>query len=243
MTVQLTDRQRATLSTFCDTVVPRIERDRDPTGFWARTASDISAPEGVEEMLGMIPDDTIRTGLVQLLDALAAQGLRRQPTQLSREQILRTIALSSPDAAAGLNALTGMTLFLQYGAPDPETFRNPNWEQFGYPGPISPPPQVEKPIRTIVPEDGAEYEADVVVVGSGSGGGVIAGTLAQQGLKVMVLEASGYFNEANFAHLELMAYREMSWRGGPPPTADGNVSLQAGATLGGGTTITWSNCL
>ena len=32
-------------------------------------------------------------------------------------------------------------------------------------------------------------------------------------------------------------------RGGPTPTADGNVSLVSGTTLGGGTTINWTNCL
>src|SRR2546421_9856172 len=114
MTMELTDRQRATLRTFCDTVVPRIERGDDSTGFWARTASDVGTHEAVEETLGMIPDDTIRTGLVQLLDELASQGLGRQPSQLSREQILKTISLSSPDAAAGVGALTGMALFLHY---------------------------------------------------------------------------------------------------------------------------------
>src|SRR3954447_13003591 len=243
LAVTLNDRQRATLRTLCDTVAPRIERADDPTGFWARAASDIGVPEGVEEMLGMIPDDAVRAGLLQLLDVLGEQGLGRQPSQLSREQILRNLALGSPDAAAGLNALIGMTLFVFYGAPDPETFRNPNWDQLGYPGPISPPPQVEKRIRTIVPDDGATYEADVVVVGSGAGGGVIAGTLAQHGLKAIVLEASGYFNESDFEQLELKAYQEMYWRGGPTPTADGNVSLQAGTTLGGGTTINWTNCL
>ena len=66
------------------------------------------------------------------------------------------------------------------------------------------------------------------VVGSGAGGGVIAATLAQRGLKVVVLEAAGYFNESDFRQLELQAYQEMYWRGGPTPTADGNVSLQAG---------------
>src|SRR5205823_11884058 len=91
--------------------------------------------------------------------------------------------------------------------------------------------------------DSLELEADVVVVGSGAGGGVIAGTLAQQGLKVVVLEAAGYFNESDFKQIELLAYQEMYWRGGPTPTADGNVSLQAGTTLGGGTTINWTNCL
>ncbi len=82
-----------------------------------------------------------------------------------------------------------------------------------------------------------------MIVGSGAGGGVVAGTLAQQGLKVVVLEAAGYFNESDFQQLELAAYQEMYWRGGPTPTADGNLSLQAGTTLGGGTTINWTNCL
>jgi choline dehydrogenase-like flavoprotein len=59
----------------------------------------------------------------------------------------------------------------------------------------------------------------------------------------VVIEASGYFNESDFSQLELLAYQDMFWRGGPTPTADLNVSLQAGTTLGGGTTINWMNCL
>ena len=35
----------------------------------------------------------------------------------------------------------------------------------------------------------------------------------------------------------------MYWRGGPNPTADLNVSLHAGAALGGGTVINWTNSL
>ena len=47
------------------------------------------------------------------------------------------------------------------------------------------------------------------------------GGLAERGLDVVVLEAAGYFNESDFAQLELPAYQEMFWRGGPtrPPTA------------------------
>ena len=72
---------------------------------------------------------------------------------------------------------------------------------------------------------------------------MVAATLAERGLDVVVLEAAGYFNESDFDQLELSAYQEMFWRGGPTPTADGNVSLVAGTTLGGGTTINWTNCL
>jgi choline dehydrogenase-like flavoprotein len=238
----LTDSQRATLRLFCDTVVPRIEREPDPGGFWARTASDLGVPEGVEQLIDSL-DEQFQAGLCQLLDAIDAQGIARMPSQLSREQILRNLSLASPEAAGGVQALLGMTLFLAYGAPDPQTGRNPNWELFAYPGPVLPPRQVPKPIEPLAPEDGQTLEADAVVVGSGAGGSVIAATLARAGKKVVVLEAGGYFNESDFLGLELPAYQEMYWRGGPTPTADGNVNLQAGTTLGGGTVINWTNCL
>jgi choline dehydrogenase-like flavoprotein len=243
MEFQLSESQRAALRAFCDTIVPRVEREPDPQGFWGATASDLGVDGGVAELIAGIPDEVIRGGLVQLLDVIAAQGVQAAPSQLSREQLIRNLQLASPDAAAGIAALTGMTLFLHYGAPDPATGLNPNWQVFGYPGPGGPPEQVEKPIEPLVPEDGAELEADVCVIGSGSGGAVIAAGLAERGLKVLVLEAAGYFNESDFSQLELQAYQEMFWRGGPNPTADGNVTLQAGTALGGGTVINWTNCL
>lgn len=239
----LSEGDRAVLKGVCDTVVPSLDRDRDPDGLWSRSASDLGVDEGVAQLIDEIPDPELQGGLVQLLQAIGGQGLLRA-SQESREQILRNIALSSPDAAAGVQALIGMTLFLHYGAPDPETGQNPNWKTFGYPGPASTPPDVPK---TLVVHElkGSEetLEADVCVVGSGSGGAVVAAVLAQRGLDVVVIEAAGYFNESDFAQLELKAYQEMFWRGGPNPTADGNVSLVAGTTLGGGTTINWTNCL
>jgi choline dehydrogenase-like flavoprotein len=239
----LTEDQRAVLRAVCDTVVPSLARDDDPTGHWARAASDVGTDQALAGMLDDMPEDQ-RAGLVMLLDALASQDFLRH-TQRSREQLLRNIALSGPEAAAGVGAYVSLTLFLAYGMPvDPQTGQNPNWATFGFPGPVSAPPQTEKPIRPIVPEgDELALEADVVIVGSGAGGGVIAGTLAQQGLKVVVLEAGGYFDESDFLMLEVSAYQQMYWRGGPTPTADMNLSLQAGATFGGGTTVNWTNCL
>jgi choline dehydrogenase-like flavoprotein len=200
--------------------------------------------QGAALLISEIPDPELRGGLLLLIDALGGQGITRAPSQESREQILRNTALSDPRAAAGVAALIGMTLFLQYGAPDPQTGKNANWEAFGYPGPVSPPPQLEKPLKIHEPQGSEEtIEADVCIVGSGSGGSVIAAMLAERGLSVVVLEAAGYYNESDFTQLELPAYQQMFWRGGPTPTADGNVSLVAGTTLGGGTTINWTNCL
>src|SRR3954449_8674157 len=238
----LSEAQRETLRAFCDTIVPSIQRSHDPDGFWTRKATDLAIDQGVEQVISTLPPE-LQGGLAQLLDALAEQQLALL-SQPSREQLLANVTMANADAAQGVAALTAMTLFLYYGAPDPQTGQNPNWKTLGYPGPAIPPVQAEKAITPVTPDgDEVELEADVVVVGSGAGGGVIAGTLAQQGLKVVVLEAAGYFNASDFKQLELAAYQEMYWRGGPTPSADGNFSLQAGTTLGGGTTINWTNCL
>lgn len=239
----LSDSQRATLRTLCDTVVPSIKRDRDPHGIWARSASDLGVPEMAEQTILDLPPEH-REGLLGLLDGLAAAGFDGQ-SRASRELTLKVTGLAyGVPAQAGVGALISLVLFLAYGAPDPATGQNPNWAALGYPGPLSPPPDVPKPIRPVVPEgDAIELEADVAIVGSGSGGGVIAGVLAQQGLKVAVLEAGPYVNESDFLMMELPAFQTSYWRGGPQASADLNFSLLSGACLGGGSTINWTNCL
>jgi choline dehydrogenase-like flavoprotein len=238
----LTDTRRAVLRAVCDTAVPRLERDDDPDGFWARSGSDVGAPEALAQAIEQMPPAQ-RDDLGRLLDGLAQTGFLLA-SRRSREQLLSNLAALGPEAAAGGQALVGLALFFAYGAPDPETGGNPFWRSFGYPGPSGVPEQRPKPIAPLVPDGGeARYEADAVVVGSGAGGGVIAAALAEAGLKVIVLEAGGYHDESDFNQYELWAYQNMYWRGGPNPTADLNVSLYAGSTLGGGTTVNWTNCL
>jgi choline dehydrogenase-like flavoprotein len=242
MTQPLSDAHRRTLAVLCDTAVPAIDGRPDPDGFWGRRGTEVGADVALAEVLSGLPEERL-AGVVELLDGLAEGGFE-QASQSSREQILRNVSMLGPEAAGGVAALTGAALFLAYAVPDPATGQNPFWSTFGYPGPVGLPADRPKPIEPLVPEsDELALEADVVVVGSGAGGGVIAGTLAQRGLKVAVVEAGGYFDESDFNQLELWAYQNLYYRGGPVPTLDGNVSLQAGANLGGGTTVNWTNCL
>jgi choline dehydrogenase-like flavoprotein len=239
----MNDVQRAVLRAVCDTVVPSIERDPDPDGFWARSASDVGTPEALEDLIENALPDEQREGMLELLGGLAQLGFL-DASRLSREQHLRNLLMLGMEAAAGGAALTALSLFLTYGAPDPQTGQNPFWTTLGFPGPVSPAPQAQRPLKPLVPDgDQLALEADVCVVGSGAGGGVIAGELSTRGLKVVVLEAAGYFDESDFNQLELPAYQNMYWRGGPQQSADGNITLMAGTTLGGGTTINWTNCL
>jgi choline dehydrogenase-like flavoprotein len=154
---------------------------------------------------------------------------------------------SGPEALGGISAMRGLTMLLFYGVPDPATGRNPNWEAIGYPGPRAVPPSPEEAPKTIAvtrpDEADLTLTADVVVVGSGSGGGVVAGTLARAGKDVVVLEAGGYYNEADFNQLELWAYERLYRAGGIAQTANGSIALQTGSNLGGGSTVNWTNCL
>ena len=238
----LTDAQRRTLVTLCDTFVPSIEEADDPHGFWARAASHLGVPEAIEQALAEVPAKQL-TGLREFLDALEAQGLNEASPE-AREAIVHGFADAGPDSLAGIHAVKGLTMTLHYALPDLGTGRNPNWEAIGYPGPPAVPRQVPKELRVRRPEtDELTIEADVCVVGSGAGGGVIAGELAGRGKQVCVLEMGAYLNESDFTGLEIPAYKSLSLNGGPFPTAEGQVSIQAGSSLGGGTTINWTNSL
>lgn len=241
MPIEPSEQQIAVLRAVCDTFVPSIERSPDPHGFWARSATSLGVDQALLELLATFPDEQA-AGVLALLDALAAQGFVTASGP-SREQLLRTTSLANRDAAAGIAALGGLTLLLHYAAPDPQTGQNPNWPVFGFPGPLSPPPDEPKRIAPLQVGEDTELEADVAIVGSGAGGGVIAAELAKAGLRVVVLEAGGYFNEADFVQSELWAYQNLFWRGGPQMSGDMNVSIQAGSCLGGGTVVNWTNSL
>ena len=129
----------------------------------------------------MLPE-LARGGLGQLLDALAAQGFAGA-SQASREQLLRNVTLASPDAAAGIAALTGLTLFFTYGLPGPRDRPEPELGGVRLPGPgRRAPPQAPKPLEPARARRRRRRSRPTsCVVGSGAGGGVIAGTLAPGG--------------------------------------------------------------
>jgi choline dehydrogenase-like flavoprotein len=84
-------------------------------------------------------------------------------------------------------------------------------------------------------------DVDVVIVGSGCGGGVVAHALVRAGYRVLVVEKGGLFQTDDFARWrECESFAHTFEKGGLCTTADGNITVLAGACVGGGSTINWS---
>ena len=237
------DAQRATLAALCDTWVPSLDPpdgDGDPTGFWARSASDYCGADGGRAGPAAIG------GAGRAARRAARAARRRSRTRAwpprprrSPRGDRRGFMAGPRGARRARRAPRRLPDRCIYALPDLGTGINPNWPAIGYPGPQAlpkPAAEVERPIAPIVPDEPhLVLEADVVVVGSGAGGGVIAAELAAAGKQVCVLEMGGYHDESEFNGLELWAYQHLFLNGGPFATAEGQVSIQAGSSFGGGT--------
>ena len=86
----------------------------------------------------------------------------------------------------------------------------------------------------------ADLRADVVVVGSGAGGGTVAralAPLARAGKRVLVLERGPRFHQAEFTGDELEMAPALYADAGGFLTADGTMTLAFGRAYGGSTVV------
>ena len=89
------------------------------------------------------------------------------------------------------------------------------------------------------PQQAQRIAVDVLVIGSGAGGGSVARDLAQAGKRVMVIESGALYDERTFPSRERDAYERLYLDSGFTATDDAHIAILAGGTVGGGTTVNW----
>ncbi len=253
MAALFTVAQRRTLAAVCDTLIPALKPPPGATEseqlFWQRNASDIGVPEEFEKALVYIPEDRLRQLqlLLGILDipggAFLLTGRFRSFAELSfetRERMLQRWAVSRiGQLRQAFQSLKRLTQALFYSAID-EVGNNPNWPVVGYSGPLDTKAATEQPFEPLVLQQSDVLIYDAVVVGSGAGGGVVAAELARTGKRVLVVEKGAALGTADYTTRETEAFRDMYEMAGLLTTEDVGVTVLAGATLGGGTTINWT---
>jgi choline dehydrogenase-like flavoprotein len=89
--------------------------------------------------------------------------------------------------------------------------------------------------------DAVHDRADVVVVGTGAGGGTLAAYLADRGWDVVMLEKGGFFRAEEFTQREEDAMADFNGRRGLDSTTDNAVFLNYAEAVGGSTVHYWGD--
>ncbi len=242
--MKLTPRQQRSLQSICDTFAPSSEG-------WP-SASELGIPGAIAEAMDFNPREADHRQFRQLLNIWDSRmhGLLsiRQASRfsaLSEEARIRVL-VSWADSSIGrrratFQALRKAVAFLYVMIPTLHGARTPVWDRLQYPGP----PKAQnsalpRELSVTIPTEPMSLSCEVCVIGSGAGGGTAAAVLAAAGKDVIVLEAGGYYDNADFDGAELGGYRRLYAEGGFAATIDHSVGLLAGECLGGGTVVNYA---
>lgn len=231
---------------MCDTLIPGWN---DPPGDGPNANPGLLAR--VTQLIGLIEDPDARAKLARLLDALdspAANLLLGGPphgittmTHERRVTLLRSWADSTLEIKrAGFQALKRLVHVAHYAFPTAGG-SHPAWRAVGYPGPLPhAPTEVNKRLPIVNVAKDMTLDCDVVIVGSGAGGGVAAGVLAAAGRNVIVLEKGAQHTPRDFSHVEGEGFAADYLDHGLMMTQSGSMPVLAGMGVGGGTVINYT---
>jgi choline dehydrogenase-like flavoprotein len=249
------DKAILALSAICNTFIPAVTDKDDPTGYWRRTPDSMLVPE---KILGLIDgakqeDQAAFKQLLWLLSSpilgLTWGGPLKPVDRLSpeqREKMLHSWAKSKlPELRNAFNTLRKLSAILFYGDIPSGKTANPNWDVLGYQPETGPPPPDKKPLRPLQPgvDFSTSLHCDILVIGSGAGGSIVAAELAAAGKDVLILDKGVYTPTDQFTRQEFPMLNRHFEAGALLNSKNGAITVLAGSTVGGGTTVNWAASL
>jgi len=248
----LSPDERTTLLWVCGALFPRLEATGgDDAELFAADAISLGVPGAIEEALSAVPQEQVQDFrlLLRALDhplfvlgiigkAKSFRSLRAE----DRERVLLAMATSSvPLARKGFQGVKRLASFLFYALMD-ERRGNPTWRGVGY-APMPTMPARDAALTLTHIDAPVQLEADVCVVGSGAGGGVVAAELARTGMRVIVLEQGPADQAPQFDQREIVGMQRLYLDRATTSSRDLGVAILAGSSIGGGTTVNWQTSL
>jgi len=236
-------KQRHALKDICNTFAP--------SGDGWPSASELGVPDAIARGLEFAPRASVRAQFLQLLDfwdsrlhSLVTTGRLAHFSSLTpeaREWVLLSWADSGIKRRRGaFQALRKVIGLLYVTLPGAHGGRSAVCDKLGYPGPLGAQRSAApRTLQAIVPDGDLDLSCDVCVIGSGAGGATAAAVLAKAGCDVIVLEAGGYFDDADFDGDALRGFERLYTERGNASTWDHSVNLLAGECLGGGTVVNY----
>jgi choline dehydrogenase-like flavoprotein len=235
----LTERQRRTLIAVAEAALPA---GRVFPGAGARTV------DKVERFLGQLPEvaGTATGALLAALDADSLVRHLRPFAALSPEDRLDLLQRWRHGGLARRSAVRALVTPLKIAHfDDPEFYRHIGCVyELERARPEIKPAWWKERVHAAADLGGdLAVECDVVVVGTGAGGAVVAKELAEAGAAVVMLEEGRYFDRSEFTGRAFAMQRTM-YRAGGFTFSVGNVAIPIpiGQTVGGSTTVNSGTC-
>lgn len=243
-----------------------ILEDPAKRAFLSRGARAMGVSEAICEGIGklVLPEDRSKLALLLFLlgTSVGNAFLTGYPMPfqhlplIQRETALRRLRdARTSDLRASYQTLRRLTGSLFAGYPFEVAGgdrANPNWQALAYSPSesrkrtfknkaVSVDKKIPKPLLQTNENSVSTFTADVIVIGSGAGGGTVSAQLVRAGYTVLVLEKGPYLTTEQFqSWSEVEAMQAAYERGGLCSTEDANIVILAGSCVGGGTTVNWS---
>lgn len=138
-----------------------------------------------------------------------------------------------------MTGLTSIPLFVAYSN------ITENVQATGYPAPL-----LSNTNLNVVPSYPFKFESistpfeiietDVLIIGSGSGGGVAAAVLSAGNRKSLVIEKGPFSPEEEWTGNPAEGFTKLYQNSGILANDEGSMNILAGSCLGGGSTVNWS---
>jgi choline dehydrogenase-like flavoprotein len=145
---------------------------------------------------------------------------------------------------AAIRTASQMAYLGYYG--DERTWRSIGYTRYRDRATAEPPPEPgpEPPLRSLPhPPPSGSRAYDVIVIGSGAAGGVLAYRFAQADRRVLVVERGPHMNPLDFTDDEVSQYLHLYNEGALQLATGFNLQVLQGMCVGGGTTINNGLCL
>ncbi|WWD20494.1 hypothetical protein CI109_104970 [Kwoniella shandongensis] len=211
------------------------------------------------QLIGSSLSPTVKADLLTALTLLSttagtcilAGGYLKPFAKLSvkeREAIMQSWGSSRITMRRGLmRAFTGLSLFCIYaysdllcdaiGYPSPnrrKLYKTLEKPKFAY--------SFITPRAAVAPSTIPVFNTEVLIIGSGAGGGVASSRIAKD-YKTLIVEKGVYAPTGEKSRSQHEAFEELFQNAGIIATESGSTTIFAGSVFGGGTTVNWSGSL
>ncbi|KAI8374786.1 hypothetical protein BD560DRAFT_327329 [Blakeslea trispora] len=219
------------------------------------TADSIGLTASVLELLGKVLHPDARSDFFGVLDSLstdvgtqALTGFSQPFNELPREQREQALVSWRSSPVESMRVLfktfSGLCFPIAYSYETTQMMKGIAYEdcnEFFENHPEYEPVEYERlPMMTTEEATAKKLAYDVVVVGSGAGGGVAAAELATAGYSVLVIEKGKYYHQSELLQSESKDFQKMYDANGMIPTVQNSIDSLFGNTFGGGTTLNYT---